>query len=44
MKLFSYSGLVLTQKVAMRPDAPYFINLLCLMPDDFTCQGECAAT
>jgi hypothetical protein len=26
--------------VAMCPDAPYFINLLSLMPDDFTCQGE----
>jgi hypothetical protein len=24
----------------MHPDAPYFISLLCLMPDDFTCQGE----
>ena len=23
---------------------PYFIILLCLMPDDFTCQGESAAT
>ena len=22
--------------------APYFIILLCLMPDDFTCQGESA--
>jgi hypothetical protein len=28
----------------MRPDAPYFIILLCLMPDDFTRQGESAAT
>ena len=28
----------------MRPDAPYFIILLCLTPDDFTCQGESAAT
>jgi hypothetical protein len=28
----------------MRPDVPYFIILLCLMPDDFTCQGESAAT
>jgi hypothetical protein len=27
-----------------RPDAPYVIILLCLMPDDFTCQGESAAT
>jgi hypothetical protein len=27
----------------MCPDAPYVI-LLCLMPDDFTCQGESAAT
>jgi hypothetical protein len=27
----------------MHPDAPYFIILLCLMPDNFTCQGECAA-
>jgi hypothetical protein len=30
--------------VALHPDAPYFIRLLCLMPDDFTCQGESAAT
>jgi hypothetical protein len=28
----------------MRPDVPYFIILLCLTPDDFTCQGESAAT
>jgi hypothetical protein len=28
----------------MHPDAPYFIILLCPMPDDFTCQGESAAT
>jgi hypothetical protein len=27
----------------MRPDAPYFIILLCLTPDDFTCQGKSAA-
>jgi hypothetical protein len=26
----------------MRPDAPYFIVLLCLMPDYFTRQGESA--
>jgi hypothetical protein len=26
------------------PDEPYFIILLCLMPDKFTCQGESAAT
>ena len=32
--------LLLTLYVAMRPDAPYFIILLCLMPDDFTHQGE----
>ena len=25
-------------------NAPYFILLLCLTPDDFTCQGESAAT
>ena len=25
-------------------DVPYFIILLCLMPEDFTCQGENAAT
>jgi hypothetical protein len=25
-------------------NAPYFIILLCLMPDDFTHQGESAAT
>jgi hypothetical protein len=30
--------------VAMCPDAPYFIILLCLMPHDFTCEGESAAT
>jgi hypothetical protein len=24
----------------MHPDAPYFSILLCLMPDDFTCQVE----
>ena len=29
----------------MRPDAPYFINLLCLlMPDNFTRQRESAVT
>jgi hypothetical protein len=28
----------------MCPDVPYFIILLCLMPDDFTCQGESAAS
>jgi hypothetical protein len=28
----------------MRTDAPYFIILLCLTPDDFTRQGESAAT
>jgi hypothetical protein len=27
----------------MRPDAPYFIILLCLAPHDFTRQGESAA-
>jgi hypothetical protein len=27
----------------MRPDALYFVLLLYLMPDDFTCQGEGAA-
>ena len=26
----------LTHRVALRPDAPYFIILLCLTPDDFT--------
>jgi hypothetical protein len=30
--------------MAMRPDAPYFIILLCLTPDNFTHQGESAAT
>jgi hypothetical protein len=30
--------------VAMHPDAPYFSILLCLTPDDFTCQAESAAT
>jgi hypothetical protein len=28
----------------MCPDAPYFIILLCLTSDDFTRQGESAAT
>ena len=28
----------------MHPDAPYFIILLCLTPDDFTHQRESAAT
>jgi hypothetical protein len=28
----------------MRPDAPHFIDLLCLTPDDFTRQVESAAT
>jgi hypothetical protein len=28
----------------MHPDAPYFIILLSLTPDDFTRQGESAAT
>ena len=28
----------------MRPDAPYFIILLCLMPDDFTRQGKNTVT
>ena len=28
----------------MHPDAPYFVILLCLMPDAFTRQGESAAT
>ena len=28
----------------MHPDAPYFIILLCLTPDDFTRQGKSAAT
>jgi hypothetical protein len=27
----------------MQPDAPYFITLLFLMPDDFIRQGESAA-
>ena len=29
--------------MAMRPDMPYFIILLCLTPVDFTRQGESAA-
>ena len=32
----------LTHWVALHPDAPYFSILLCLMPDDFTRQGESA--
>ena len=39
--LRTYSTLL---KVAMRPDAPYFIILLSLTPDGFTRQGERAAT
>jgi hypothetical protein len=35
------SGLqYLTHWVALRPDAPYFIVSLCLIPGDFTRQGE----
>jgi hypothetical protein len=30
--------------VAMHHDVPYFIILLCQMPDNFTCQGESAPT
>jgi hypothetical protein len=30
--------------LAMSPDVPYFIILLCLTLDDFTWQGESAAT
>jgi hypothetical protein len=33
---------ILTLQVAMHPDVPYFIILLCLTPDDFTRQGESA--
>jgi hypothetical protein len=29
----------LTHYVALRPNAPYFVILLCLTPDDFTRQG-----
>jgi hypothetical protein len=28
----------------MHPGTPYFIILLCLMPDNFTSQGERATT
>jgi hypothetical protein len=28
----------------MAPDVPYFVILLCQTPDDFTRQGESAAT
>ena len=28
----------------MHPDAPYFSNLLCLMPENFTHQVESAAS
>jgi hypothetical protein len=34
----------LTHLVALRPDAPYFIILLCLTPDNFTRQAESAGT
>jgi hypothetical protein len=30
----------LTHWIALHPDAPYFIILLCLVPNDFTRQGE----
>jgi hypothetical protein len=38
------TGNDLTITLLVAPNAPYFIILLCLMPDDFTCQGESAAT
>ena len=43
---FTYQGKsAATQWVnAMCPDAPYFIILLCLTPDDFTRQGKSDAT
>jgi hypothetical protein len=28
---------------ALHRNVPYFVMLLCLMPDDFTCHGESAA-
>jgi hypothetical protein len=34
----------LTHWAAWRPDAPYFIILLCLTSDDFTHQGESTGT
>ena len=37
------NSLNLTLKVAMRPEAPYFIILLCLTPHNFTRPGESAA-
>jgi hypothetical protein len=39
-----FLALLLTLYVAMCPDAPYFIILLYLTPDDFTHQGESVAT
>jgi hypothetical protein len=34
----------LTLQVAMCPEAPYFVILLCPMADDFTCQEKSVAT
>ena len=35
---------LLTLLAAMCPVARYYIILICITPDDFTCQGESAAT
>jgi hypothetical protein len=35
-----YTQIFYFNAFALRPDAPYFIILLCLTPDNFTRQGE----
>jgi hypothetical protein len=44
VETFDVEGIYLFEidivQLAMCPDAPYVIILLCLMPDDFTCQGR----
>ena len=42
----TYQGTVICNplSIAVDPDALFFIILLCLMPADFTHQGESAAT
>ena len=40
---FNYQYLLCIILTPLSCTVPYFIILLCLMPDDFTCQGESAA-
>jgi hypothetical protein len=40
--MFTPNDYIKTHWVALRPDAPYFIILLCLTADDFTHQVESA--